>query len=138
MKFSLSSIAERMKMGAIQRQSSKLKMPSFKCLLSVPQATTTSTRSKTMPSSLSFSSSSATTKSTIAVIVGVLVLSLVDLAVCDYENTWNFYYEQPCCGGSTNSHHHIRHHRGNCYITVFMHFQRVSFLFYLLICRYVR
>ncbi|XP_063698787.1 semaphorin-2A isoform X2 [Culicoides brevitarsis] len=34
-------------------------------------------------------------------------------AKCDYENTWNFYYEQPCCstyslsGGS----HHLRHHR---------------------------
>lgn len=23
-------------------------------------------------------------------------------AACDYENTWNFYYEQPCCGGANN------------------------------------
>uniref|UniRef100_A0A182FE95 Uncharacterized protein n=1 Tax=Anopheles albimanus TaxID=7167 RepID=A0A182FE95_ANOAL len=38
----------------------------------------------------------------------------------DYENTWNFYYEQPCCGsGQSNSglglngQHHLRHHRAD-------------------------
>lgn len=48
----------------------------------------------------------------IGVLVLVLVLSLVDLAVSDYENTWNLYYEQPCCANING--HHIRHHRGNC------------------------
>lgn len=26
-------------------------------------------------------------------------------AFSEYENTWNFYYEQPCCGGSSSSSH---------------------------------
>lgn len=38
---------------------------------------------------------------------------VLDTALCDYENTWNFYYEQPCCGNPTGfSSHHVRHHRG--------------------------
>lgn len=38
---------------------------------------------------------------------------VLDTAHCDYENTWNFYYEQPCCGNPTGfSAHHVRHHRG--------------------------
>lgn len=39
---------------------------------------------------------------------------LIDTATCDYENTWNFYYEQPCCGSGSSSSgpHHLRHHRG--------------------------
>lgn len=41
----------------------------------------------------------------------ILVLFLItDFGVCEYENTWNFYYEQPCCGNSNG--HHLRHHRG--------------------------
>uniref|UniRef100_A0A336MJD2 CSON000679 protein n=1 Tax=Culicoides sonorensis TaxID=179676 RepID=A0A336MJD2_CULSO len=44
---------------------------------------------------------------------------LIDTVTCDYENTWNFYYEQPCCGtgGTSNSGpHHLRHHRDNTII----------------------
>lgn len=38
---------------------------------------------------------------------------IFDTVLCDYENTWNFYYEQPCCGSSTGyNSHHVRHHRG--------------------------
>lgn len=37
-------------------------------------------------------------------------LLLVDIINCEYENTWNFYYEQPCC--SSQSGHHLRHHKG--------------------------
>ncbi|GAB0091777.1 semaphorin-2A-like [Sergentomyia squamirostris] len=44
----------------------------------------------------------------------VLLLLLADRAHCDYENTWNFYYEQPCCG-NTNGQHHLRHHRGEIF-----------------------
>uniref|UniRef100_A0A1B0CZW5 Uncharacterized protein n=1 Tax=Phlebotomus papatasi TaxID=29031 RepID=A0A1B0CZW5_PHLPP len=40
----------------------------------------------------------------------MVLLLLVDTAQSDYENTWNFYYEQPCCG-NTNGQHHLRHHR---------------------------
>lgn len=43
--------------------------------------------------------------------LGIVSLCLlVDIAHCEYENTWNFYYEQPCCGNLNG--HHIRHHRG--------------------------
>lgn len=45
------------------------------------------------------------------VVVGVLFLLVIDNVYCDYENTWNFYYEQPCCG-SPSGQHHLRHHRG--------------------------
>lgn len=38
-------------------------------------------------------------------------MGLIDHAFGDYENTWNFYYEQPCCG-NTNGQHHLRHHKG--------------------------
>ncbi|XP_065078888.1 semaphorin-2A isoform X1 [Ochlerotatus camptorhynchus] len=41
----------------------------------------------------------------------LLMLLLLDGARCDYENTWNFYYEQPCCGSNGNGQHHLRHHR---------------------------
>lgn len=41
----------------------------------------------------------------------LVLCAAVHLASAEYENTWNFYYEQPCCG-NTNG-HHIRHHRGN-------------------------
>lgn len=41
----------------------------------------------------------------------VLVLFLIiDIGICEYENTWNFYYEQPCCSNSNS--HHLRHHKG--------------------------
>lgn len=47
--------------------------------------------------------------------LGLGALLLLALACggvrCDYENTWNFYYEQPCCGGNNNGQHHLRHHR---------------------------
>lgn len=45
------------------------------------------------------------------VVAGVLFLLVIDNVLCDYENTWNFYYEQPCCG-SPSGQHHLRHHRG--------------------------
>lgn len=48
-----------------------------------------------------------------------MLLSLLLLLTCgaqqiagDYENTWNFYYEQPCCSGNDMS-SHARHKRGN-------------------------
>lgn len=51
----------------------------------------------------------------------ILLFILFDLSVCEYENTWNFYYEQPCCGNQNG--HHIRHHRGKIVITFFfLHF----------------
>lgn len=37
-------------------------------------------------------------------------LLLIDIVNCEYENTWNFYYEQSCC--SSQSGHHLRHHKG--------------------------
>lgn len=43
----------------------------------------------------------------------VSICMLINIANCEYENTWNFYYEQPCCGNVNG--HHIRHHRGNYY-----------------------
>lgn len=30
----------------------------------------------------------------------------------DYENSWNFYREQPCCGSYAKTKHHFRHHKG--------------------------
>lgn len=45
------------------------------------------------------------------ILVYFLLLGLADYAFGDYENTWNFYYEQPCCG-NTNGQHHLRHHKG--------------------------
>ncbi|XP_058066278.1 semaphorin-2A-like [Anopheles bellator] len=52
----------------------------------------------------------------------LLITSFMLLLRCsagDYENTWNFYYEQPCCGSGQsssngiglNGQHHLRHHR---------------------------
>lgn len=38
------------------------------------------------------------------------ILIVADSTVCEYENTWNFYYEQPCCTNLNG--HHLRHHRG--------------------------
>lgn len=51
----------------------------------------------------------------LVVFIGLFFV-LIDSAACDYENTWNFYYEQPCCGSSSSSSgpHHLRHHRGKC------------------------
>lgn len=41
----------------------------------------------------------------------ILVLFLtIDVGFSEYENTWNFYYEQPCCSNSNG--HHLRHHKG--------------------------
>lgn len=41
----------------------------------------------------------------------ILVLLLIKLSSsAGYENTWNFYYEQPCCSNSNS--HHLRHHKG--------------------------
>lgn len=78
-------------------QSEKCKMPAT-CCGSMKLKTT--------------ATASVTRKSVSTVALVLIILSLVDLAVSDYENTWNLYYEQPCCGGSSNG-HHIRHHRGN-------------------------
>uniref|UniRef100_A0A182TTT2 Uncharacterized protein n=1 Tax=Anopheles melas TaxID=34690 RepID=A0A182TTT2_9DIPT len=52
--------------------------------------------------------------------VAFVLLQLLRPGAGDYENTWNFYYEQPCCGSgqsnvggiSINGQHHLRHHRG--------------------------
>lgn len=48
----------------------------------------------------------------------VLLLLSSGMVRADYENTWNFYYEQPCCGGSSSggAQHHLRHHRGKLVI----------------------
>uniref|UniRef100_A0A182T0C1 Secreted protein n=1 Tax=Anopheles maculatus TaxID=74869 RepID=A0A182T0C1_9DIPT len=51
--------------------------------------------------------------------VTFVLLQLVRPGAGDYENTWNFYYEQPCCGSGQsnvagigfNGQHHLRHHR---------------------------
>lgn len=48
----------------------------------------------------------------------MVLLLLVDTAQSDYENTWNFYYEQPCCG-NTNGQHHLRHHRGETFKSIY-------------------
>lgn len=40
---------------------------------------------------------------------------IIDTIVSEYENTWNFYYEQPCCNLLIGQ-HHVRHHRGNYYL----------------------
>ncbi|XP_061387720.1 semaphorin-2A [Musca vetustissima] len=46
-----------------------------------------------------------------------IMVTFVVLAVCvkniscDYENTWNFYNEQPCCGGSDNANYATKHRR---------------------------
>lgn len=42
----------------------------------------------------------------------LVLLLMIDIGICEYENTWNFYYEQPCC--SSSNIHHLRHHKGNC------------------------
>lgn len=48
----------------------------------------------------------------------ILVLFLlIDVGLSEYENTWNFYYEQPCCGNSNG--HHLRHHKGK-YVLAYM------------------
>lgn len=39
------------------------------------------------------------------------LLLIINIVNCEYENTWNFYYEQQCCGNSNG--HHLRHHKGN-------------------------
>lgn len=44
------------------------------------------------------------------IFITLILCLMIDISVCDYENTWNFYYEQPCCGNSNG--HHLRHHRG--------------------------
>lgn len=41
----------------------------------------------------------------------LILITFLDNVSSDYENTWNFYYEQPCCG-NVNGQHHLRHHRG--------------------------
>uniref|UniRef100_A0A182NI72 Secreted protein n=1 Tax=Anopheles dirus TaxID=7168 RepID=A0A182NI72_9DIPT len=51
--------------------------------------------------------------------VAFVLVQLLRPGAGDYENTWNFYYEQPCCGsGQSNvggigftGQHHLRHHR---------------------------
>ena len=55
----------------------------------------------------------------------VFLCGTVDYAVSDYENTWNFYYEQPCCG-NTNGQHHLRHHRGKHLVE----FLQITFYFW--------
>lgn len=38
------------------------------------------------------------------------LLIIINIVNCEYENTWNFYYEQQCCSSSNG--HHLRHHKG--------------------------
>lgn len=40
----------------------------------------------------------------------LVIFLIIDVGLSEYENTWNFYYEQPCCGNSNG--HHLRHHKG--------------------------
>lgn len=40
----------------------------------------------------------------------LVLLLIVNIVNCEYENTWNFYYEQQCCSSSNG--HHLRHHKG--------------------------
>lgn len=42
--------------------------------------------------------------------IALALLLVIDIVNCEYENTWNFYYEQPCC--SSQNGHHLRHHKG--------------------------
>lgn len=48
----------------------------------------------------------------IMVTLAVLALCVKNIS-CDYENTWNFYNEQPCCGGSDNANYATKLRRGN-------------------------
>lgn len=70
-------------------------------------------------------------RSSIMFLCTCVVLSLclmLDTALCDYENTWNFYYEQPCCSNPTGfSSHHVRHHRGEWYKCLSFWFTRRRF-----------
>lgn len=61
-----------------------------------------------------------------AIFISILLLGLTEFAFGDYENTWNFYYEQPCCG-NTNGQHHLRHHKGNGKLTNF-HKKEIIFI----------
>lgn len=56
----------------------------------------------------------------------LILITFLDNVSSDYENTWNFYYEQPCCG-NVNGQHHLRHHRG--IILHFILFFYLCFLF---------
>lgn len=42
--------------------------------------------------------------------IALVLFLIIDVGFCEYENTWNFYYEQPCCSNSNS--HHLRHHKG--------------------------
>ena len=35
--------------------------------------------------------------------VTVLLISCLDVIICDYENTWNSYFEEPCCTTNSNN-----------------------------------
>lgn len=58
----------------------------------------------------------------------LILITFLDNVSSDYENTWNFYYEQPCCG-NVNGQHHLRHHRG-----IILHF---IFIFYFIFEKWI-
>jgi hypothetical protein len=35
-----------------------------------------------------------------------------NIALADYESTWNTYYEQPCCGENSKEPIRLRHQKG--------------------------
>lgn len=49
----------------------------------------------------------------------IALCTVLHCANAEYENTWNFYYEQPCCANANG--HHIRHHRGKFYKYILLH-----------------
>lgn len=74
----------------------------------------------------SSSSGSGVTSRMLAALSLFLILAcLTPGAFSEYENTWNFYYEQPCCGSDSSSSHEPpqsingqvphRFHRGRYY-----------------------
>lgn len=85
-----------------------------------PSSSQTITVIRKKRKNMSYLSASLLTYSCMLLPFLFLFCTIIDTATCDYENTWNFYYEQPCCGsGSSNSGpHHLRHHRGKFNIDI--------------------
>lgn len=72
------------------------------------------------------------TMDSLAVVVRWSILMLIGVSwhvnsqtvqqTTEVDNSYNFYYEQPCCSGTvTKSKYHMRHRRGKCFI-----FKRIS------------
>lgn len=67
------------------------------------------------------------TMDSLAVVVRWSILMLIGVSwhvnsqtvqqTTEVDNSYNFYYEQPCCSGTvTKSKYHMRHRRGKCFI----------------------